>query len=588
MSPVRIPAALSALVLAMALVAVVLPAPPAAAHTEAVGSDPGLLDGLVGGRESTEAGSGRPAVTAEPSRPADRVTPPRAVVTSELASATLKLGDGSRAPLVVPDELLPFAFHVEAELANSLGLDHVKAAFGQWDGIPGSRWATSYGGLVSERVDSPQADDISLIYRRHDCPSGVSGYATWQTHSAQVEQRYGEQAVYIAEVDVGICENVTTPDHLRWVIAHEVGHGLGLDHLCNPGQSCYQSAMGQGSLECRLMYAGSSGCRRLVEGPELDAARHLYPTLQRLSGPTRVETAARASFADFAPHAAGTVVLARADRAAHGPLAGAALAGTLDGPLLLAVPHGSECVTGAAAEELARAAAKPGRVVLVGDWPASCDAVLAGWDLTVERADGRDPVALGLAVADELVTRAGGSAAFVVSAQADAGGHVPDGVAAGAAAGASGGPVLYTSPGALDDRVADWLGEHGHIDTVYVLGGSAALTDVVVTDLRGVVDSVVRVAGATRMDTAIALANRSELFGARPGAVLATADGWADAVTGSAIGARNAQPVLVTPRGGHGPVEQWLARVRPASGAVVGGAAVVPYRLQWRYTRFAG
>src|SRR3546814_1114007 len=60
---------------------------------------------------------------------------------------------------------------------------------------------------------------------------------------------------------------------------------------------------------------------------ERTATVHSYPTIRRLSGPSRVETAARASFAAFGKNTAGAVVLARGDRSAHGPLAGAALSG---------------------------------------------------------------------------------------------------------------------------------------------------------------------------------------------------------------------------------------------------------------------
>lgn len=530
-------------------------------------------------------GSSRPRVASEPRGPADRVSPPSALVRPTMASASVSYA-GKTAPLIVPDEALPWQFWIERELAQRLGTQALVDAVGQWDGITGSRWSTDYVGEVADQVAAAEADNRSVVFAEADCPAGVGGYAYWQTATATPDNRYGQAVLWITEVDIGICPAVRTTNELRSVLAHEVGHALGLEHLCDPGQRCWQPGMGDGPHGCRVMYAAASSCERRIAEPERTAAVHQYPTLRRLAGPTRVETAARASYASYAAGTADAVVVARADQSAHGPLAAAALSAAVGGPMLLGVPSGDGCLSGAAAEELARVAARDAAVTLVGDWPRSCEQELSGWDLSVERIAGAgDPIGLGVAVAQRLAGFAQGDAVFVVSAEADAGGHVPDGVAAGAAAGANGAPVLYTDPEGLSSPVGAWLRAESGLRRAYVMGGSKAVSEQVVADLRDLGLDVVRISGATRVETALALASRTELFGSQRPVVLAAASSWADAVTGSATGARAGAPVLVTPDRPVAAVERWLATNRPGGGFVVGGSGVLSYELQWRYTR---
>lgn len=90
----------------------------------------------------------------------------------------------------------------------------------------------------------------------------------------------------------------------------------------------------------------------------------------------------------------------------------------------------------------------------------------------------------------------------VLLARADA---FPDALASGAAQGAWGAPLLLTSRDALDQATVDEL---ARLDPqrVTLLGGIAALDETIEADLRDLGYEVDRLAGATRIDTAAAIA----------------------------------------------------------------------------------
>ena len=129
--------------------------------------------------------------------------------------------------------------------------------------------------------------------------------------------------------------------------------------------------------------------------------------------------------------------------------------------------------------------------------------------LPVQRIYGQDAIGTSLAVSQaEFATS--GSANAVVLARSD---YFSDALAGGPLAAAVGGPLLITpcawQSSTLDPRVLTEiqrvLGAKG---TVYILGGTLALSSDIDSTLRSLGYSVVRIAGTDEYDTAVKIANQ--------------------------------------------------------------------------------
>lgn len=160
----------------------------------------------------------------------------------------------------------------------------------------------------------------------------------------------------------------------------------------------------------------------------------------------------------------------------------------------------------------------------------------------------------------------------------------PDSLAASALT--KDGPLLLTGSGALTlitaeelDRV---LGPGGQ---VFLLGGVAAIGQSVEDQLRSDGYDVVRLAGPSRIETAVRVADEVRaLYGNTGQAALARAygtpddstAGWADAVTGGGWAALTGTPILVTPQDHLAlPIDAWLASDDPAGTVLLGGSAAL-------------
>lgn len=195
--------------------------------------------------------------------------------------------------------------------------------------------------------------------------------------------------------------------------------------------------------------------------------------------------------------------------------------------------------------------------------------------------------ALRLAGSNRVATAAGVSRGAFPSASAvvvaSAGGYA-DGLAAAPLAAQLGGPVLLSGADSLSPESAAEVSRLSP-DVAYVVGGSAALSPAVDDGLREAgADRVVRLAGATRYDTARLVAERLPAGGTAflvEGANPDPARGWPDAVSASVPAAVSRSPILLVERDRVPAETQQALRERSTTSAViVGGEAAVSSRTQ--------
>jgi hypothetical protein len=278
------------------------------------------------------------------------------------------------------------------------------------------------------------------------------------------------------------------------------------------------------------------------------------PTVTRVFGPTRVETAVAISQATYEDGEASTVVLARAD-VEPDALAGTPLAVTADGPLLLS---SSTDLSEATAAELTRVLPAGAPVHLLGGNAALAPAVeeaITALGFEIVRVAGATRVETALAIAERLED----PDTLLVTT----GDNFPDALAAGAAAGHVGGAVLLTPSGSAHPAVTAYLAANAEAD-VFAVGGPAATA----------YPDATRVVGPSREETAVEVA---EVFFDDPTVVgIARRDDFPDALAGGAHIGRLGGPMLLTPTDSlHPAPSAYLCGADIEAAFVYGGPAAV-------------
>lgn len=121
-----------------------------------------------------------------------------------------------------------------------------------------------------------------------------------------------------------------------------------------------------------------------------------------------------------------------------------------------------------------------------------------------------------------------------------------DALAGSTLAGVLGCPVLLTAPNTLAPSVTAEITRLG-ADTVYVLGGTSAVEPAVLSAISGLGATPVRVAGADRIETAIAIARKAAELGATSQvAFVVSSRNFPDALAASPMAVYNGAPVLLT------------------------------------------
>ena len=297
----------------------------------------------------------------------------------------------------------------------------------------------------------------------------------------------------------------------------------------------------------------------------------------RLAGADRYETAAATSRRAFPDPDLVDVVLVATGESFPDALAGGPLAAREHAPLLLTE---GDRLHRATARELARL--QPRRVLLLGGESVVSPRVarqLRDRGYTVERAAGSDRYATA-----ETIALGGSGGSWRSWNTADVvylatGENFPDALPGGAAAAAADAPLLLTARFALPEPTRRALTAL-RPSRVIVLGGDSAVAPSVVDQVEAMGMRVDRAAGPDRYSTAVAaLCPIAELCQTDTRfAVVATGEGFADALGGSAAAAALRAPLLLVPRTGPVPpaVADALEIIRPEQIVVLGGRVPVP------------
>jgi len=255
-------------------------------------------------------------------------------------------------------------------------------------------------------------------------------------------------------------------------------------------------------------------------------------TFTRLSGTDRFDTARRIAVATFGT--ADTVLLARADLFPDA-LSGSYLAGSTDGgsPMLLTEVSRIPAATN---EALATLGTK--RVILLGGPAAISPAVeaeLRSRNLQVERIGGRDRFETSQQIAERLGATNVGLVDGERTAVVASGRNFPDALAGGPVSFARRLPSILTDTNTLPTPARNALSNLG-IRKVFLLGGPAAVSGNVQSQIEGLGITVERLGGANRQATAALVATTAvDRLGFDDTHInLARGDFFTDALTGGA------------------------------------------------------
>lgn len=132
-------------------------------------------------------------------------------------------------------------------------------------------------------------------------------------------------------------------------------------------------------------------------------------------------------------------------------------------------------------------------------------------------------------------------------------------------------PALHSAAAGEIDRI---LGGRG---TVYLLGGTGAVSARAERELAGAGYSVKRLSGPSRIETSVRVAEEIvRVHGAPKHILIARAEDWPDAVTGGAYAAATGSPLVLTGRDSlHGATKRFLDANRGAAAIALGGSAAL-------------
>lgn len=289
----------------------------------------------------------------------------------------------------------------------------------------------------------------------------------------------------------------------------------------------------------------------------------------RIGGADRYATAAQVSAAGFAAGASTVFLASGADY--PDALSAAPIAASLSAPVLLTAPAALPAVVVA---ELRRLGAID--VIIVGGTGVitrAVEAQLKQLGYTTDRIGGADRYD----TSRQLIAEFAEPSTILYLAT---GRNYPDALAAAAAAGSAGAPVLLVdgNRSILDPASLALLSDRG-VQSVLIAGGTAVVSAAIQQQLTGLVPAVRRLAGSDRYSTAVAI--NTYAFPAATRAFVATGGGFADALTGSVLAGVGKAPLYLSklhclPRVIR---SDMLVRLQVARVTLLGGTGVLGSRV---------
>ena len=309
-----------------------------------------------------------------------------------------------------------------------------------------------------------------------------------------------------------------------------------------------------------------------TDNPDL-YCMYLEPKTTSMAGATRYETACEVSKANF-PGGADAVVIATGENWPDA-LAASALAGAADAPLLFVR---SSSVPPAVASELGRLGASEAYIIGgTGAISAAVEGEIATYvGGNTNRLAGDNRYATSQQVAEEVAALLGGD--FDGTAMVATGRNFPDAVAASAVSAGMGWPLFLTETDSFPGSNIVTMEGIG-VDDVFVVGGTGAISAGVMTAIDAKFGDVERLSGATRYDTALAIAEAGVDAGMTwDGVAFATGTNFPDALIGGVVqGKANSVLLLTHPTSLNSNVEAKLKAKKDMIGLVrfLGGTGAI-------------
>lgn len=254
------------------------------------------------------------------------------------------------------------------------------------------------------------------------------------------------------------------------------------------------------------------------------------------SGDNRYETAVDVSRNHF--DSAETVILASGEVFADATAA-ASLSDLYDAPILLTR---KSALSDNVKAEITRLGAK--NVIVLGKENAISEEVVdALKGLKVERIGGANRNQTAALIADKVLSSTKSKKAILVGG---ANARFADALSSGLPSFKEKAPILFTRGDDIDASTKEFLKDKG-IETVYIVGGTAAVSGKAETTVKSTVKAVDRIGGDNRYETSLKVANQFAPNSKE--IIIASGEDFADALVSSAILNKKEAPIILTNKG---------------------------------------